>query len=100
MIFLQVLIISIAHAISAGFYMYENYYPVSQGVIFFVTYCWICTHGMPCIIYLSLNKTIRKECWHMFRNRFQHSGSYQSRITPHESTLTGKLTVVRPSLKI
>ncbi|KAI1715753.1 serpentine type 7TM GPCR chemoreceptor srt domain-containing protein [Ditylenchus destructor] len=67
MIFWQVVIISGAHAASAGLYMYMNYFPVSKAVIYFVSYCWMCTHGIPCVIYLTLNKTIRGACLRMIR---------------------------------
>ncbi|KAF7640496.1 hypothetical protein Mgra_00000319 [Meloidogyne graminicola] len=59
--FMQVVIISFFNAMAAGIYIYMQAVRISDGIIITGTYAWLFAHGIPPIIYLILNKTIRTD---------------------------------------
>ncbi|KAI1701640.1 serpentine type 7TM GPCR chemoreceptor srt domain-containing protein [Ditylenchus destructor] len=63
MIFLQVLIVSIIHINASGVYCYMQLFTVNQFVVNMAMYGWFFAHGIPPVIYLTLNKSIRNDCY-------------------------------------
>uniref|UniRef100_A0A183CL96 G protein-coupled receptor n=1 Tax=Globodera pallida TaxID=36090 RepID=A0A183CL96_GLOPA len=62
MIFIQVVLISSINAFASGIYVYMQYTTISKPLIVIAQLSWLFAHGIPSLIYLGLNKTIRKDC--------------------------------------
>ncbi|KAI1704974.1 serpentine type 7TM GPCR chemoreceptor srt domain-containing protein [Ditylenchus destructor] len=71
MTFFQVLAISFFNGYAAGLYAYLQYVRVTQFLMYTATYSWTTAHGLPCIIYILLNKTIRDDVLNVFRGTFK-----------------------------
>ncbi|KAI1704985.1 serpentine type 7TM GPCR chemoreceptor srt domain-containing protein [Ditylenchus destructor] len=71
MTFLQVLAISFFNGYSAGLYVYLQYVRITQFLMYTATYSWTTAHGLPCVIYILLNKTIRKDLIKMWKGSFK-----------------------------
>ncbi|KAL3109702.1 hypothetical protein niasHT_018113 [Heterodera trifolii] len=69
MIFLQVLLISTVNIVTSLCYVLMGFVELPQWAYFVTTFMWMFCHGFPPIIYLTMNKTIRKECAKMFSSR-------------------------------
>uniref|UniRef100_A0A914HK76 Rhodopsin n=1 Tax=Globodera rostochiensis TaxID=31243 RepID=A0A914HK76_GLORO len=65
MIFIQVVLISSINAFASGIYVYMQYTAISKPLIVIAQLSWLFAHGIPSLIYLGLNKTIRKDCINM-----------------------------------
>uniref|UniRef100_A0A914IG62 G protein-coupled receptor n=1 Tax=Globodera rostochiensis TaxID=31243 RepID=A0A914IG62_GLORO len=65
-IFIQILLISCVNAIAAAIYLSMNLVPLSKLLILVGQFCWIMDHGIPPIIYLLFNKTVRRDVLVMF----------------------------------
>ncbi|KAL3107456.1 hypothetical protein niasHT_014173 [Heterodera trifolii] len=65
MTFIQVVLISSINAFAAGIYVYMQYFKISKALIVIGQLSWLFAHGIPSLIYLCLNKTIRKDCLKM-----------------------------------
>lgn len=64
--FIQVALISIVNGTVCTFYVYLQYFPgLNPLFIYAATYAWVMVHGMLVIITLTVNRTIRAECWEM-----------------------------------
>uniref|UniRef100_A0A915EQ43 Uncharacterized protein n=1 Tax=Ditylenchus dipsaci TaxID=166011 RepID=A0A915EQ43_9BILA len=59
LIFLQVFIISLTNTIAGTCDILQNLYPFPRLLIIIGTYMWFFSHGIPPVIYLVFNKTIR-----------------------------------------
>ncbi|KAL3125178.1 hypothetical protein niasHT_000851 [Heterodera trifolii] len=59
--FLQVVLISFFNGMAAGIYIYMQSVRISDALIIAGTYAWLLAHGIPPLIYLALNKTIRTD---------------------------------------
>uniref|UniRef100_A0A914QV93 7TM_GPCR_Srx domain-containing protein n=1 Tax=Panagrolaimus davidi TaxID=227884 RepID=A0A914QV93_9BILA len=59
-IFFQVLIVSLLNFFIALLYVYEQYFPTPKILMAVSEVGWLCIHGVPAVIYLFLNKSIRK----------------------------------------
>ncbi|KAL3105856.1 hypothetical protein niasHT_026631 [Heterodera trifolii] len=68
-IFLQVLLISTVNIVTSLCYVLMGFVELPQWAYFVTTFMWMFCHGFPPIIYLTMNKTIRKECAKMFPSR-------------------------------
>ncbi|KAL3076091.1 hypothetical protein niasHT_034155 [Heterodera trifolii] len=64
-IFIQVILISSVNGCAALIYVYMNYVPLSRFLIILGQFLWIMAHGLPPIIYLLLNKTVRRDVYIM-----------------------------------
>lgn len=75
MAFIQVLLISGVNAVACAIYVFMQFFPsqISAILIYTATYTWVLVHGMPPVIYLALNKTIRGECLAMMRWKTRES---------------------------
>ncbi|KAI1712054.1 serpentine type 7TM GPCR chemoreceptor srt domain-containing protein [Ditylenchus destructor] len=69
--FLQVLAISFFNGYAAGLYVYLQYVPVTQFLLYTASYSWTTAHGLPCVIYILLNKTIRDDLIKMCKGSFK-----------------------------
>ncbi|KAH7711979.1 Protein SRT-52 [Aphelenchoides avenae] len=65
MTFVQVAVISVVHVIGAGIYTYQQFFRVTQEVIYLGQFAWLMIHGIPPVIYLIMNKTIRTDTTRM-----------------------------------
>ncbi|KAI6174915.1 hypothetical protein M3Y97_00974300 [Aphelenchoides bicaudatus] len=68
-IFIQILAISSVNVVACVLYAYMQFFSASPVLIVIATYAWFLVHGLPVIIYLSLNKTIRRDFIHIIRRR-------------------------------
>ncbi|KAL3085589.1 hypothetical protein niasHT_037330 [Heterodera trifolii] len=62
MTFLQVIIISFIHSITAGIYVSMQFVKISKIYIIVGTYAWVLVNGCPPVVYLLLNKRIQDDC--------------------------------------
>uniref|UniRef100_A0A183C4S8 7TM_GPCR_Srx domain-containing protein n=1 Tax=Globodera pallida TaxID=36090 RepID=A0A183C4S8_GLOPA len=62
-IFIQVLLISFVNAITSGIYVTMQFVPLSEFLLFVAQFFWILAHGIPPVIYLMLNKTVRRDVY-------------------------------------
>lgn len=69
--------------------------PKSEFWTFFAAFIWILAHGMPSILYLTINKTIRQGCQKLIRRAQLHSVA----ILPAE-TMGGKTSCGEKSVAI
>uniref|UniRef100_A0A914Q2T3 Uncharacterized protein n=1 Tax=Panagrolaimus davidi TaxID=227884 RepID=A0A914Q2T3_9BILA len=65
--FVQVFFICTFTTIAAAVYVYEQFFPVSNIYILMGSYAWCCAHGFPSIIYVTMNKTVRKQIFGWFK---------------------------------
>ncbi|KAI1704983.1 serpentine type 7TM GPCR chemoreceptor srt domain-containing protein [Ditylenchus destructor] len=82
MTFLQVLAISFFNGYAAGLYVYLQYVPVTQFLIYTATYSWTTAHGLPCVIYVLLNKTIRDDLIKMCKWSFKLNRNWNNSVAP------------------
>ncbi|KAL3073904.1 hypothetical protein niasHT_023665 [Heterodera trifolii] len=68
-IFVQVLLISTVNIVTCLCYVLMGFVQLPQWACFVATFMWLFCHGFPPIIYLTMNKTIRKECAKMIFSR-------------------------------
>ncbi|KAF7625933.1 hypothetical protein Mgra_00002984 [Meloidogyne graminicola] len=66
MTFVQVILISSINAIAAAIYVYMQFARISEFLILTGQFTWMLAHGMPPVIYLALNKTVRRDVYRMF----------------------------------
>ncbi|KAL3085588.1 hypothetical protein niasHT_037329 [Heterodera trifolii] len=78
--FLQVIIISLVHSITAVIYVSMQYVQITKFYIIVGTYAWVFTNGCPPLVYLLLNKRIRNDCANFGRAifRFLRNGNNNS----------------------
>ncbi|KAI3408695.1 Serpentine type 7TM GPCR chemoreceptor Srt, variant 2 [Globodera pallida] len=85
-IFAQVFLVSLINTFSGFLYVYMQSNEVNQWLITFAEFAWLHVHGLPPVIYLVFNKTIRQDCRLMFVKLFQS----------HRIDHIGAVTIVRP----
>uniref|UniRef100_A0AC35FTH3 Vomeronasal type-1 receptor n=1 Tax=Panagrolaimus sp. PS1159 TaxID=55785 RepID=A0AC35FTH3_9BILA len=66
-IFIQVFLMSFMNFSCALIYVYEQHFPTPKLIMQFSQFGWMCIHGLPSIIYLGLNKRIRRSVFKMLR---------------------------------
>ncbi|KAI1699302.1 serpentine type 7TM GPCR chemoreceptor srt domain-containing protein [Ditylenchus destructor] len=69
--FIQVALLSCVNAVGSGIYDYLQYFSINQILIYVASYCWLLVHGIPSVIFLTMNKTIRNDCIRMIKNVFK-----------------------------
>jgi nematode chemoreceptor len=79
--FIQVLWISSVNMVAASIYVYMQFFPTPPALIIVGEFAWFFVHGSPPFIYLTMNKTIRRESSLLFRRMLGTTG--------HNSTLVG-----------
>lgn len=64
-VFLQIALISGVNAVGCALYVIMQFHPdrLSPALIYCASYAWLAIHGLPPVIYLTLNHTVRGECW-------------------------------------
>uniref|UniRef100_A0A915E7F0 Uncharacterized protein n=1 Tax=Ditylenchus dipsaci TaxID=166011 RepID=A0A915E7F0_9BILA len=67
---LQVFILSILNFFATVTYVSMNYIDPSEFVIQFAQFCWLHIHGLPPVIFLFFNYTIRKDAKQIIRKSF------------------------------
>ncbi|KAI1705179.1 serpentine type 7TM GPCR chemoreceptor srt domain-containing protein [Ditylenchus destructor] len=55
-----------------------QFFRTREFVIYVGQYMWICSHGAPGVIYLLMNKTIRKDVFRLFRKKATTSSSQEN----------------------
>ncbi|KAI1700256.1 serpentine type 7TM GPCR chemoreceptor srt domain-containing protein [Ditylenchus destructor] len=63
--FIQLFLITVFNAVGTVIYVYMQYARIDETIIILGSFCWLFAHGMPAVVYLSMNKTIRKECYRL-----------------------------------
>jgi len=63
MAFVTVFFVSAVNGVGCAIYVFMQFFPSQTGLwlIHSASYVWLTVHGMPAVIYLLLNKTIRSE---------------------------------------
>ncbi|KAL3089696.1 hypothetical protein niasHT_020475 [Heterodera trifolii] len=59
--FLQVLAISAVNTFCGLIYIYMQFFRISDFLIYLASFLWVWAHGLPSLIYLTMNKTIRRD---------------------------------------
>ncbi|KAI1700349.1 serpentine type 7TM GPCR chemoreceptor srt domain-containing protein [Ditylenchus destructor] len=67
MAFLQVFIISVVNASCSGIYALFQYIPIGPVLLVVAQFLWISSHGVPGVLYITMNPTVRREVKLMFR---------------------------------
>uniref|UniRef100_A0A915D6V9 F-box associated domain-containing protein n=1 Tax=Ditylenchus dipsaci TaxID=166011 RepID=A0A915D6V9_9BILA len=84
MTFIQVFIISFVNASGSVIHIYDQWAVINTEIdrIFIIigAYLWILAHGMPALMFMTMNKTIRNECSRMLRNSMKFILSKPCRI--------------------
>uniref|UniRef100_A0A914QZ14 Uncharacterized protein n=1 Tax=Panagrolaimus davidi TaxID=227884 RepID=A0A914QZ14_9BILA len=90
-IFFQVLILSLLNFFVATVYCYLQSFPIPVIVMKITHMGWLCNHGLPSIINITLNATIRKEVFKVlkiqkYRYLFTSSTAPMQSVTANLST--------------
>ncbi|KAI1725996.1 serpentine type 7TM GPCR chemoreceptor srt domain-containing protein [Ditylenchus destructor] len=99
-IFLQAFLISAANAITAAMFFSLALFNISDDVLYLVTYFWCAAHGMPSVVYLMLNKSIRQDCTKMLRGTFHFKNSTDVALEPTARHTKPTISVSLRSKKI
>lgn len=83
--FIQVLLISAVNAIASAIYIYMQFIRISEFLIILAQFLWVCAHGIPAVIYLAMNKTMRNDCKRMF---IQWTGLKNTTSAVHAVSIT------------
>ncbi|KAI1691832.1 serpentine type 7TM GPCR chemoreceptor srt domain-containing protein [Ditylenchus destructor] len=51
--------------ITSAIYVFMQFGPISEALIILAEFGWLLAHGMPPLIYLTMNRTIRKEAYQL-----------------------------------
>ncbi|KAL3109325.1 hypothetical protein niasHT_010589 [Heterodera trifolii] len=86
--FVQVFLISLTNILTGTLYVFMQWYEVDQWAITLAEFSWFHAHGLPPVIYLALNKTIRHDCRLLYLKVFKRNRTSSS----------GGVTVVQPAL--
>uniref|UniRef100_A0A914PA48 7TM GPCR serpentine receptor class x (Srx) domain-containing protein n=1 Tax=Panagrolaimus davidi TaxID=227884 RepID=A0A914PA48_9BILA len=81
---IQVFCICTFTTIAAGVYVYEQFFPVSNIFILIGSYAWICAHGFPSVIYVTMNRTVRKQFLRLLQRKTP--AIYSSNVQPSQTT--------------
>ncbi|KAH7694563.1 Protein SRT-41, partial [Aphelenchoides avenae] len=60
--FIQVFLISMVNASASLLYIYMQFVRISEFLIVLGQFLWMSAHGLPAVIYLLMNDTIRRDC--------------------------------------
>ncbi|KAI1732426.1 serpentine type 7TM GPCR chemoreceptor srt domain-containing protein [Ditylenchus destructor] len=113
--FIQVAVLSCVNAVGSGIYDYMQFFPIGQIFILVASYAWLFIHGIPSVIFVTMNKTIRADCIKMCNNLLgicirrkiipyttthmsthtsdnKHHISHQTK-TQHDKSVTGKNSI-------
>uniref|UniRef100_A0A914LMI8 Serpentine Receptor, class T n=1 Tax=Meloidogyne incognita TaxID=6306 RepID=A0A914LMI8_MELIC len=91
MSFLQVLAISIVNIATGLIYIYMQFFRISEAIIYIASLMWVTAHGLPSLIYLFMNKTIRNDTFALFGyvpSQQLSVGHFAGAKTGHLSTTT------------
>ncbi|KAH7706935.1 Protein SRT-53 [Aphelenchoides avenae] len=65
MMFVQVFLISVVNASASSLYICMQFVHISEFLIVLGQFLWMCAHGLPALICLLINRTIRRDCKNM-----------------------------------
>ncbi|CAI5448784.1 unnamed protein product [Caenorhabditis angaria] len=91
-IFIQSILICSINAIAAYIYVYMQFIPPPPFVVLIGQLAWQCAHGSVCIVYITMNRTIRRGVFKLFCPQ-----NLQSHLNMKTTTIT---TEVRPVSKV
>ncbi|KAI1710981.1 serpentine type 7TM GPCR chemoreceptor srt domain-containing protein [Ditylenchus destructor] len=69
--FIQVFLITVVNFVASSVYVSMNFIPISEALIVTGSLMWFLAHGIPPVIYLTMNATVRRDCrryWLKFLN--------------------------------
>ncbi|KAI1727082.1 serpentine type 7TM GPCR chemoreceptor srt domain-containing protein [Ditylenchus destructor] len=69
-----VVMISMINAVAAAVYVYMQFFRINQLIIYLGMVAWLLAHGIPPVIYLAMNKTLRRDAAKMLIHALQKAG--------------------------
>uniref|UniRef100_A0AC35FGM4 Uncharacterized protein n=1 Tax=Panagrolaimus sp. PS1159 TaxID=55785 RepID=A0AC35FGM4_9BILA len=66
-VFIQVFIVAMLNFVISLLYVYEQYFPTPKYLTRFSQAGWMCIHGVPGVVYLTMNKSVRNRSIQLFK---------------------------------
>ncbi|KAI1710982.1 serpentine type 7TM GPCR chemoreceptor srt domain-containing protein [Ditylenchus destructor] len=96
--FIQVFLITTVNMVASSIYVYMNFFAIGETLIIIGSLMWFFAHGIPAVIYLTMNNTIRKDCHKYLLILTKSKGLRGGAIMPKIPSVSGMLTSTRQNM--